>query len=582
MKFWFIIFFAAANLNIFSQSGNPEWSEGIIWYQIFPERFANGDSTNDPDFLKVSGKDTNYINWKVKSWTSDWFSEDEWEKRLPGKFRDKLSRRRYGGDIQGIIDHLDYLKELGVDAIYINPVFEAVSLHKYDASYYHHIDFNFGPHPSVDRKLAESEIPDDSTTWNWTSSDKLFLKLIREVHKREMYIIIDGVFNHTGREFWAFKDIIKNGKQSRYSDWYIIQKFDDPLTKENEFDYKGWWNSKSLPEFSRTENDLSEGPKNYIFNSTVRWMDPNNDGNPEDGIDGWRLDVARDVPIGFWKQWSRLVKSINPNAYLTGELWELAPEFVGKGDVFDALMNYNFAFAVNSFLIAQRNKISANEFSQQLQQIFDTYPENICHSLMNLLDSHDTDRLASMILNPDRNYDHDASDDNANYNPGKPSQRDFEIQKLIVAFQMTWLGAPMIYYGDEAGMWGADDPHDRKPMIWKNLKYDDENINALSGFKKGWGKYKVEVIEDLLQYYQKIIAIRKNHPALIKGTAKFLLTENDKLFAFRRDYISDAQSETCLVYFNLNDSEMNVTIPARRTGSRPGPSPACCTGGRSA
>ena len=169
----------------------------------------------------------------------------------------------------------------------------------------------------TDQQLIKEEIPDDQLTWVWTKSDSLFLKLIGEVHSRGMKIIIDGVFNHTGIQFWAFQDIIKNGEQSKYKDWFIVKSFDDPTTSQNEFDYKGWWGTKFLPEFNRTENDLHPGPKQYIFHSTLKWMDPNNDGDPSDGIDGWRLDVAREVPIGFWTDWRRLVKSINPNAIIS-------------------------------------------------------------------------------------------------------------------------------------------------------------------------------------------------------------------------------------------------------------------------
>ncbi len=254
------------------------------------------------------------------------------------------------------------------------PVFEAVSLHKYDGSSYHHIDVNFGPNPKLDSELMNSEIPDNSDTWKWTEADNLFLKLIDEVHKRGMKIIIDGVFNHTGVQFWAFQDIIKNQEYSKYKDWFIIDSFDDPTTSENEFDYKGWWNIKSLPEFNRTKDDLADGPKQYIFNSTKKWMDPNGDGDPSDGIDGWRLDVAREVPIGFWKQWRNIVKSINPQSIIVGELWELSSDFISENGPFDALMNYNFAFAVNDFFIADKNKITVDDFIKMLKQIDDTYP----------------------------------------------------------------------------------------------------------------------------------------------------------------------------------------------------------------
>ena len=164
---------------------------------------------------------------KYQNGQANWFDQSKWEQKLGGKVRDHLYERRYGGDIQGIIDRLDYLKELGVGAIYLNPVFEAVSLHKYDGSTFHHIDVNFGPNPVGDREIMNEEIPDNPDTWKWTTADKLFLKLLSEVHKRGMKIIIDGVFNHTGVQFWAFQDIIKNQNDSNYKDWYRIKSFDD-------------------------------------------------------------------------------------------------------------------------------------------------------------------------------------------------------------------------------------------------------------------------------------------------------------------------------------------------------------------
>ena len=563
MKYFFVIIFLTLMLNnsskVSAQNNFPNWAEGIIWYQIFPERFANGDLSNDPKPEKV------FINqkkipdgWETTPWTSNWFAQSDWEKKAGGKFSDHIVERRYGGDIQGIIDHLDYLKELGVGAIYLNPIFEAVSMHKYDGSSYHHIDTNFGPDPEGDRLLIESEIPDNPSTWKWTSADLLFLKLIKEVHSKGMKIIIDGVFNHTGVQFWAFQDIVKHGKNSKYAEWYIINSFDDSSTEKNEFDYKGWWNAKSLPEFNRTKDDLHSGPKQYIFHSTKRWMDPNNDGDCNDGIDGWRLDVARDVPIGFWRDWKALVKSINPAAIIIGELWELSPEYISEDGVFDALMNYNFAFAVNNFFVAQKNKVTVSKFIEELKKIDQSYPKDYLNLLQNLVDSHDTERISSMIMNPDRQYDRGGSNENHDYNPGKPNTEAYEIQKIIAAFQMTYRGSPMIYYGDEVGMWGADDPHTRKPMVWSELKYDDEIITEKSDFKKGFGSYQVEQNKGLYEYYKLINNFRSKNLAVKKGSLEFLYSNDEKnTFAFSRTY----NDEKVIAVFNIGNVEDQFIIP---------------------
>lgn len=549
------IIFLVSSLGL-AQDSVPEWAKGVLWYQIFPERFANGDTTNDPVPEKVFINDKAAPqNWVVNKWTSNWFEISEWKKQLTGKNHQLYYERRYGGDIQGIINKLDYLKELGIGALYLNPIFEAVSLHKYDGSSYHHIDINFGPDPVGDNLIMSKEIPDDTSTWTWTEADKLFLKLINEVHKRGMKIIIDGVFNHTGVQFWAFQDIVKNQINSGYVDWYKIEKFDDPKTPENEFEYKGWWGVKSLPEFNRTKDDFVDGPKQYIFNSTRRWMDPNGDGDPSDGIDGWRLDVAREVPIGFWKQWGGIVKSINSNSIIVGELWELSPDFISAEGPFDALMNYNFAFAVNDFFIAKKNQISVDEFINRLQQIDKTYPQKNLYILQNLLSSHDTERLSSMIQNPDRKYDHDANERNKNYNPGKPTKEAYDKQKLIAAFQLLYRGAPMIYYGDEVGMWGADDPHDRKPMIWNELIYDDEVIDENSGFRSGLGAYTVEQNKNLLNFYKEIIKLRNDNEELIKGDLNFIFSNNEKKsFGFERNL--DDKKIICA--FNLSEIEQSI------------------------
>jgi glycosidase len=511
--------------------------KGIVWYQIFPERFANGDTTNDPTADKVYFWGKPSPDWKIKGWNTNWFSLDKREMEQRGDFRGKLSARRYGGDLQGIINRLDYLKSLGIKAIYLNPVFEAPSLHKYDASMFHHIDINFGPDPQGDLKIMSEENPADPDTWKWTSADKLFFKTVSEIHKRGMRVIIDGVFNHVGTTFWAFKDLAKNGKDSKYKDWFIVYSFDDPKTDKNEFDYKGWWGTKFLPEFNRDSATLAKGPHDYIFAITKRWMDPNNDGDHSDGIDGWRLDVANEVPLGFWRDWHELVKGINPEAYITGELWHFSPEYIENGDIFDALMNYPYAVAVMDFFAAQERKISASAFIDSLKAINKTYPDSSLFLLQNMLDSHDTERLVSMIANPDRDYDRDAIEENPNFNPGKPEEKYYEREKLVLAFHFTYKGAPMIYYGDEAGMWGGDDPYSRKPMLWGDIEYEDEVIDSTIGFKKGIGSYKVDVNRGLLAFYKKAIAVRNDNPALKLGSLKFIYHDDAKdAFAFERSY----------------------------------------------
>jgi glycosidase len=161
------------------------------------------------------------------SWVKSWYKLQPWEEKNGRGFDFNAQLRRYGGDIQGIIDKLDYLEDLGINAIYLNPVFESPSLHKYDATYYHHIDDNFGPDPQKDREIIVTENFDDPATWKWTTADKLFLEFLKHAHDRNIKVIIDGVFNHVGMTFWAFKDVHENGEKSPYKDWFVIKQYDD-------------------------------------------------------------------------------------------------------------------------------------------------------------------------------------------------------------------------------------------------------------------------------------------------------------------------------------------------------------------
>ncbi len=537
----------------------PEWAKDAIWYQIFPERFRNGDQNNDPtietlDFTWPYDKQT---EWAITPWTSDWYKLQPWEKNNNKGFYYNAQLRRYGGDLQGIIDKLDYLKELGINAIYLNPIFESPSLHKYGATMYHHVDNNFGPDPEGDIKIWEQETPDDPATWQWTSADNLFLKLIKEVHSRDMKIIIDGVFNHVGIPFWAFQDVHKNGKNSKYNDWFIIKTYDDPTTEEDEFDYQGWYGVMDLPEIYEDANGACEAFRNHIEAIVKRWGDPNNDGNPEDGLDGWRLDVAHQVSIKFWEDFNKWVKDVNPEAYITGEVWWEdfqnnkmydATPYLGNG-VFDAVMNYRFGDAMLKSFIDKKNQILPSELDKLLGEVRTTYPEENQYVLQNLLNSHDTERLASMLLNPDRYIDHGG---NVSYEKEfkihKPNQLDLIVQKAILTFQFTYPGSPFLYYGEEVGMWGADDPDCRKPMVWDEFEYEDE-IQHPHGFDRP--KDKVEVDSDLFLFYQSVINLRKNHESLRRGKYKTILVDDEnKIFGFERW----TEDEKTRMFFNLSET----------------------------
>lgn len=545
----------------------PQWAKSMVWYQIFPERFRNGDPSNDPTVADITRGNSNRApkTWRVHPWGSDWYELQDYEKANGGNRAARhITWRRYGGDLQGIIDKLDYLQDLGITAIYLNPVFQSPSHHKYDGESYHHIDPNFGPDPEGDRQLIATENPLDPSTWVWTSADELVLELIRKVHDRGMRIIFDGVFNHMGSSSFAFQDVVKNQQNSPYKDWFIINSWDDPQAG-TKFDYAGWFGVRSLPELREDEDGIVEGPREYIFNATERWMNPKGMGTVF-GIDGWRLDVAYCVSHSFWKKWRKHVRSINPEAYMTAEIVKPPAEVKPymQGDEFDAEMNYNFAFACAEFFFnPDTMRITATEFDRKLEELRNLYPEGVAYVSQNLFDSHDSNRIGSHIINRGigdyrdwgNYFNISKAADNADYSTRKPSAADVELQKLFVIMQMTYVGAPMVYYGDEVGMWGANDPDCRKPMIWDDIEYDDEVYNADGSTHE---PDKVEVNRDLFDHYKKLIHIRKNNPVLQYGAYKTLMADDEiDLFIFERSY----EGKKLIVVINNSGQNQEITLP---------------------
>ena len=547
----------------------PQWAKTVVWYQIFPDRFRNGDPNNDPTVDNILGADPQEppVEWEIHPWRSDWYELQDYEiaNGEPEMWK-HLLRRRYGGDLQGVINKLDYLDDLGITAIYLNPVFQSPSLHKYDGESYHHIDPNFGPDPEGDRALIATENPLDPSTWVWTSADLLALELIDEAHKRGMRIIFDGVFNHLGYNSFAFQDVVKNQQDSPYKDWFIIKSWDDE-EKGTEFDYEGWFGVKSLLELREDSTGIVEGPKEYIFNATERWMNPDGKGI-EYGIDGWRLDVAYCIGHPFWKSWRAHVRSINPEAYLTAEIVDVPEKVIPymQGDEFDGEMNYNFAFASAEFFFnTDSTSITASEYDKKLNELREMYPQGVAYVSQNLFGSHDANRIGSHIVNRDneignfrdwgRYFNASSAHGNPNYSTRKPQADDIELQKLFAIMQMTYVGAPMVYYGNEIGMWGGNDPDCRKPMIWDDINYVDEVYN-IDGTRHD--PDKVEINYDLFDHYKKLIAIRNSSPALQMGSYNaFFADDKNGLLIFERQY----QDEKVIVVINNGDSEYVVDVP---------------------
>jgi glycosidase len=550
----------------------PQWAKSAIWYQIFPERFRDGDVNNNPKLKDILGADPVEAPkaWQVHSWGSDWYKRQVYE-QINGEpeLWKHLLRRRYGGDLQGIIDKLDYLVELGINAVYLNPVFDSPSLHKYDGASYHHIDPNFGPDPEGDRAIMSKEIALDPSTWKWTKADELALKLIAEAHKRGIKVIFDGVFNHMGVNSFAFKDLKEKQQKSPYKDWFTVNSFDDKA-KGTTFDYEGWFGVKSLPEWRENDQGIVQGPKDYIFNATKRWMNPRGQGN-QFGIDGWRLDVAFEVEHAFWKDWRKLVKSINPQAYLTAEIVD-KPENVQpymQGDEFDGEMNYNFAFTAAEFLFNPDGmNILPSQFDNELQKLRNLYPKGVAYVNQNLFGSHDSNRIGSHIVNRGienfRNwgeyFNASIAGNNAKYNVRKPNLEEIRLQKLFVILQMTYVGAPMVYYGDEVGMWGGNDPDSRKPMIWDDIAYENERYLPNGSVRNKEHADIVAVNNELISFYKKLISIRNNHHSLQLGSFKSLLIDDEKnIYGFEREY----RGEKVWVIFNNSNLEKEIELSTK-------------------
>ena len=545
-----------------------DWPKHAVWYQIFPERFRNGDPKNDPTAEYSRVPEQVRSQWRITPWTMEWYGMEPWEKALAQDAYGTMHHRRYGGDFQGIIEKLDYLKDLGVTAIYFNPVFESSSLHKYDARSYHHADPHFGPDPEGDKTMIAGETADPAT-WKWTAADKLFLELVRQAHARGIRVILDGVFNHCATDFFAFADLKKNQEKSPYTHWFHVKRFDDPKTPEqNEFDYDGWWGVKAMPEFSETTDErgrknLDPEVKAYLFAITKRWMDPNGDGDPSDGVDGWRLDVANEVGTGFWADWNDYVKSINPLAYTVPEIWVEAQDFMREAK-FDGVMNYYaFAMPIKGGMI--HATLPTREFLRLIEGRREkfTWDEALRHQ--NLFDSHDTDRFPSMIVNRSRpyfakedafGYDGDlwAGSTEKPYLVRKPREDERRLQRMLALFQVTYPGAPYLYYGTEAGMWGADDPDDRMPMVWPDLSFAAQKISP-AGQPERNDDVNFDVA--LHSFYREVLSLRRKFPELVDGPMRMLGGSNrSQTFAWVRE-----GTHPQLVVFNRSHEAQTHAVP---------------------
>lgn len=414
-----------------------KWLQEAVVYQIFVDRFCNGDSSNDP------------LN------TKEWGGE-------------VTSKSMFGGDLRGIINNIDYLNELGIDLIYLTPIFKSSSNHKYNTCDYFVIDPGFG------------DVEDAK-------------ELVKECHKRNIKIVFDAVFNHSGDDFFAFEDLVKNGEKSKYKDWYLVDNY--PIDKEKINYYTFANDVRQMPKLNISNKEVTE----YLLNVAKFWIE-------EVGIDGWRLDVCDEVDHEFWRAFKKVVKEANPNAIIVGEIMHEATSFL-KGDQLDSIMNYPFKGAMIDFFA--KRSISVQHFSEILAQNRVIYMESITKQLWNLFGSHDTQRFLTECNN------------------------NINKMKLAIAFQFCYLGVPYIYYGDEIGLDGGDDPLSRKCMIWDKEKQELE----------------------LLDLYKKIIMVRKENKELIYGDYNEIYCNNNVII-FERVY----ENNNIIVAINNNDNNVEINL----------------------
>ncbi|HSM56802.1 MAG TPA: glycoside hydrolase family 13 protein [Candidatus Sulfomarinibacteraceae bacterium] len=371
----------------------PEWVKDAIFYQIFPDRFARSERVSKPNNLQAWEAPPTYNGFK-------------------------------GGDLLGIVEKLDYLVDLGINAIYLNPIFTSASNHRYHTHDYYQVDPLLG-------------------------GNAAFHKLLQAAHERNMRIVLDGVFNHASRGFFQFNHLLETGAESPYRDWFHV--YDWPLNAYNENEqpnYAAWWGLHALPKFNTDNPDVRE----FLWNVGTYWV--------EQGIDGWRLDVPAEIDDDeFWREFRRRCRKVNPQAYLVGELWDDAGRWL-QGDQFDAQMNYPFTRAAFGFFggdnLNQSDTIHTglgylepchgHRFADTLDHLHQRYDWQIILSQMNMLSSHDTPRLYTI------------------------ANGDLSTVRLMFLCQMTVAGAPNIYYGDEIGLPGNRDPDCRRAFPWDNRK----------------------------------------------------------------------------------------------------------------
>ena len=482
----------------------PEWAKGAVMYQIFVDRFCNGDPSND-----VVSDEYVYIGFPVSK-------VENWEEGLSVLDVDRF----YGGDLKGILDKLDYLQSLKVEVLYLSPVFVSPSNHKYDCQDYEHIDPHYGVIVRDEGSLVEDRASDNkeaerysirtAAKENLEASDAFFARFVEEVHKRGMRLILDGVFNHCGSfNKWLDREKIyeKRGgyekgaflcAESPYRDFF---SFRNPEGWPDNDSYEGWWNHDTLPKLNY---EGSETLYQYILDIAKKWL------SPPYCVDGWRLDVAADLGHSpemnhqFWRDFRRVVKEANPDALILAEHYGDASSWL-KGDQWDTVMNYDAFMEPVSWFLTGLEKHS-DRFESHLFRNSQAFMSTMLYKMSRM-------QTPSMMaaMNELSNHDHSRFLTRTNLKVGRlhtagaaaaSEEINYGIFRSAVVIQMTWPGAPTIYYGDEAGVCGWTDPDSRRTFPWGKENYE------------------------LTEFHRYLVGIRNQIRAFRTGAFKWLMAEN--------------------------------------------------------
>lgn len=511
----------------------PDWAKGAVMYQIYVDRFYNADSTND-----VENREYYYIG-DYSQKVTDW-------KKYPAFMG---VREFYGGDLQGVLEKLDYLQDLGVDVIYFNPIFVSPSNHKYDIQDYDYIDPHYGKivkdggttlgEGDILNAHASKYIQRVTDKANLEASNAFFVQLVEEIHRRGMKVILDGVFNHCGSfNKWLDREQIYE-KQEGYEQGAYVSA-DSPYRSffkfNNEHDwpynpfYDGWWGHDTLPKLY-----YEQSPKlyNYIMEIGRKWV------SPPFNADGWRLDVAADLGFSneynhkFWKEFRKNVKKANPNAIILAEHYGDAGSWL-RGDEWDTVMNYDAFMEPLTWFFTGMEKHS-DEFRGDLLGNEVAFTGAMSHHMSNFLAPS-----LQTAMNELSNHDHSRFLTRTNHKVGRVASLGYEaasegvnvaVMREAVVMQMTWPGAPTIYYGDEAGVCGFTDPDNRRTYPW-----GEEN-------------------EDLIAFHKDMIQIHKKYPVLIHGSLKFL-EQRHNLISYGRFSLD----EQVVVAFNNGGENQEITL----------------------